>query len=97
MTKAKLTKRERIQSVNGGTCFKCGEKDCNAVGQSIHVCTKPITKYEENISAIVGFLVVVIIFVVGINLGMFASNFLREPTWHSPKGCPIYVGGTNGK
>lgn len=50
-----------------------------------------LTKKEENIAALVGFLITVTIFLVGINLGMFVSNILREPTWHSPKGCPLFV------
>lgn len=25
-------------SVNGGTCYKCGEKNCDAVGENIHQC-----------------------------------------------------------
>jgi hypothetical protein len=48
---------------------------------------------EENISAVVGLLVVAIVFIIGINIGLFVANFLKEPTWHTPKGCPVYVGG----
>lgn len=50
-----------------------------------------MTKKEENISAVVGFLIIFIIFAIGINTGMIISNILREPTWHSPKGCPLFV------
>ena len=34
-----------ITSVNGGTCNKCGEKNCNAVGPNIHQC-KPIKVWK---------------------------------------------------
>lgn len=55
------------------------------------VCHGHTLQGEENISAVVGFLVLVIIFWIGYNLGVFVTNKLREPTWHSPKGCPLYV------
>lgn len=53
-----------------------------------------LTKKEENISAVVGLLVVAIVFIIGINIGLFVANFLKEPTWHSPKGCPLFVSET---
>lgn len=34
-----------------------------------------------------------LVLVIGMNVGMFLTNLLREPTWHSPKGCPLFVQG----
>ena len=53
-----------------------------------------LTKKEEKISDVVGLLVVAIVFIIGINIGLFVANFLKEPTWHSPKGCPLFVSET---
>ena len=85
MTKTKLTKREKYIAVPDHVLLSCRRKACSENSKA------DTETHEENLSAIVGFLVVVIIFVLGVNLGMFASNFLRQPTWHSPKGCPLFV------
>jgi len=37
-TNPKNQQAEKIISVNGGTCYKCGEKNVNAVGSNIHKC-----------------------------------------------------------
>lgn len=91
MTKAKLTKREKYIAVPGHVLLSCRRKACSENSKA------DTETHEENLSAGVGFLALLIVFLLGNLLGHWVSNKLREPTWHSPKGCPIYVGGTNGK
>jgi len=40
-------------SVNGGTCVKCGEKNCQAVGPNIHKCKQPKTKEVKHLDKLV--------------------------------------------
>ena len=129
--------------INGTTCTKCGEKNCNFSGSQTHKCSEPVTKKtptlkelksefeklgpegamknpalkelfekyrdtqhkewiktnkpttfkEENISAVAGLLVIIIVFLLGDMFGHWQATNLRYPTWHTPKGCPVYVGG----
>lgn len=45
-----LAKEEKIISVNGGTCVKCGEEKVDIVGSNIHECKidEPETSKTEN-------------------------------------------------
>lgn len=48
---------------------------------------------EKNLGAGVGLLIILLVALLGINAVMGIANFLKEPTWLSPKGCPLFVQG----
>ena len=94
---AKLTKKRLL--VDNVAGIPVGEKFVwvnrrgvySGVLSPVPVPNNDMTKKEENVSASVGLLVLLIVFLLGNLLGHWISNKLREPTWHSPKGCPLFV------
>ena len=84
---AKLIKNVKIKKVNW---------DKILTKEVVFRLSQPAMPYvptpkQENVSAVVGLLVVAIVFIIGINIGLFVANFLKEPTWHSPNGCALQV------
>lgn len=80
MTKTKLTKREQM--------YREAYKE---IRRKLMDKEEEIDKLnvEHKAGGVFVLLVLLIVFLLGNLLGHWISNQLREPTWHSPKGCPL--------
>ena len=91
MTKTKLTKQRESFTTQFGKAIrevkltKRETVEDKALNNVCEVLTKEGPRMmakldktkQENVSAVVGLLVVAIVFIIGINIGLFVANFLK--------------------